>query len=95
MDSAHTFSKNYSFGGDFCNKDYTFYTNNLFFTTKDVQIFLKISFLVTCYTFSSVIRKHFEYNLNIFAKSHVKTQKSMVSSSRFQKPTVYFFFWIF
>ena len=43
MDSAHTFSKNYSF---FSN-DYTFYTNNLFFTTKDVQIFLKISFLVT------------------------------------------------
>ena len=47
MDSAHTFSKNYSFGGIFFNKDYTFYTNNLFFTTKDVQIFLKISFLVT------------------------------------------------
>ena len=51
MDSAHTFSKNYSFGGIFFNKDYTFYTNNLFFTTKNAQIFLKISFLVTCLHF--------------------------------------------
>ena len=34
--------------GGFFNKDYTFYTNNLFFTTKDAPIFfLKISFLVT------------------------------------------------
>ena len=31
----------------FCNKDYTFYTKNLFFTTKDAQSILKISFLVT------------------------------------------------
>ena len=47
-DSAQTFSKNYSFLGEFFNKDYTFYTNNLFFTTKDAQFFfLKISFLVT------------------------------------------------
>ena len=28
MDSAQTFSKNYSFWGIFFNKDYTFYTNN-------------------------------------------------------------------
>ena len=44
MDFTHTFSKNYSFGGDFFNKDYTFYTRNLFFTTKDAQSFVKISF---------------------------------------------------
>ena len=46
-DFAHTFSKNYSFGG-FFNKDYTFYTKNLFITMKDAQSFEKISFLLTC-----------------------------------------------
>ena len=45
-DFAHTFSKNYSFFG-FFNKYYTLYTKNLFFTTKDTQSFVKISFLVT------------------------------------------------
>ena len=32
----------------FFNKDYTFYTKNLFITMKDAQSFVKISFLVTC-----------------------------------------------
>ena len=31
----------------FFNKDYTFYTKNLFFTTKNDKSFVKISFLVT------------------------------------------------
>ena len=47
IDFAHTFSKNYSFCFGFFNKDYTFYTKNLFFTMKDTQIFVKIRFLVT------------------------------------------------
>ena len=46
MDFVHTFSKNYSFFG-FFNKDYTFYTKNLFLTMKDTQNFVKIRFLVT------------------------------------------------
>ena len=48
LDFANTFSKNcnfFFFG--FFNKDYTFYTKNVFFTMKDVQSFVKISFLVT------------------------------------------------
>ena len=32
-------------------KHYTFYTKNLFFTTKDAQSVVKISFLVTCLHF--------------------------------------------
>ena len=32
---------------DFFYKDYTFYSKNLVFTTKDAQSMLKISFLVT------------------------------------------------
>ena len=47
MDFAHTFSKNCRVFFGFFNKDYTFYTKNLFFTTKDAQNFVKISFLVT------------------------------------------------
>ena len=47
IDFAHTFSKNYSFFFFFFNKDYTFYTKNLFFTMKDTQSFVKIRFLVT------------------------------------------------
>ena len=43
-DFAHTFSKTTVF---FFNKDYTFCTKNLFFTTKDAQSFVKICFLVT------------------------------------------------
>ena len=48
---AYTFSKNYSFFFGFFNKDYSFYTKNLFFTTKDAQSILKIRFLVTCLHF--------------------------------------------
>ena len=48
-DFTHTFSKNYSSFFGFFNKDYTFYTKNLFFfSTKDAQSFVKIRFIVTC-----------------------------------------------
>ena len=46
MDFTHTFSKNSRFFG-FFNKDYSFYTKNLFFTMKDAESFVKISLLVT------------------------------------------------
>ena len=61
MDFTHTFSKNYSFGGDFLI-DYTFYTRNLIFTTKDAKSFVKISFFSNMFTFLSVISQNFEYN---------------------------------
>ena len=47
MDFVHTFQKTTVFFG-FFNKDYTFYTKNLFITMKDAQSFVKISFLATC-----------------------------------------------
>ena len=50
-DLAHTFKKNYSFCFGSFNKDYTFYTKNLFFTTKDAQSFIKISFFSNMFTF--------------------------------------------
>ena len=83
------FSKNYSFF--FFNKDYNFYPNNLFFTTKDVQSIVKIRFFSNMFTFVSVIRQNFEYNLRILANFRAKTQKSMDFTCTFSKS--YSFFW--
>ena len=42
---AYTIFKKLQFFFGFFNKDYTFYTKNLFFTTKDAQSIVKIRFL--------------------------------------------------
>ena len=73
------------------NKDCTFYTKNIVFATKDAQSIVKIRFLVTFFTFLSVIRQKFEYNLRILANFCVKTQTSMISNAHFQK-TIFFYF---
>ena len=91
MDFAHTFSKNYSFFG-FFNKYCTFYTKNLVFATKDAQSIVKIRFLVTFFTFLSVIRQNFEYNLRILANFRIKTQTSMISPVHFKKTSFFLFF---
>ena len=77
MDFAHTFSKNYSFFFVFFNKDYTFYTKNLFIRPKNcVQSILynerwkkfhKNQFFSNIFTFLRVTRQNFEYNLRILA----------------------------
>ena len=74
MDFAHTFSKNYIV---FFNKDYTFYTKNLFIRPKYCvqsilnnerwKKFRKNQFFSNIFTFLSVTRQNFEYNLRIFA----------------------------
>ena len=46
MDFARTFSENLFFFASF-DKDYTFYTKNLVFTTRDAQSIIKIRFIVT------------------------------------------------
>ena len=71
---THTFSKKYFF---FFNKDYAFYTKNLFIRPKNcVQIifynerckeFRKNQFFSKMFAFLSVIRQNFEYNLRILA----------------------------
>ena len=91
MDFAYTFSKNYSFFFGFFKHDYTFYTKNLFFTMKDAQSFVKISYLVTCLYFLSAIRQNFEYNLRILANFGVKTQKSTAFANTFSKSEFFFF----
>ena len=86
MDFACTFSKSYSFFFfGFFKKVYTFYTKNLFFTTKDALSIVKIRFLVTCLHFFRVIRRNFEYNLRVFANFPVKTKKSTDFAHMFSK----------
>ena len=92
MDFAHMFSKNYSFFFGVFNKDCTFYTKNLVFATKDAQSIVKIRFLVTFFTFLSVIRQNFEYNLRILANFCIKTQTSMISPVHFKKTSFFLFF---
>ena len=91
MDFAYTFSKNYSFFFGIFSKDYSFYTINLFFKTKDAQSFVKISFL-NKFTFLSVMHQNLKYNLRILANFHLKTQKSLDFTYTFSKK---FFFWNF
>ena len=90
MDFAHTFSKNYSFffgGGAFFNKDYTFYTKNLFIQPKIcVQSFLynerckkfRINqFFSNIFTFLSITRQNFENNLRILANIEKFSRKDL------------------
>ena len=77
MDFAHTFSKNYRFFFVFFNKNYTFYTKNLFIRPKNCvqsilykkrcKKFRKNHFISNIFTFLSVTRQNFEYNLRILA----------------------------
>ena len=100
----HTFSKSSFFFFVFSNKDYASYTKNLFIRPKNcVQIifhnerckeFRKNQFFSKIFTFLSVIRQNFEYNLRIlvnFGNFHVKTQKSMDFAHTFSKNYRFFF----
>ena len=74
------------------NKDYTFYTKNLFFTTRDAQSIIKNQVYSYIFTFLSVIRQNFECNQRILANFSVKTQKSMDFAHTFSKNYSFFFF---
>ena len=92
-DFAYTFTKKCTFFFGFFNKDYTFYTKNLFFYNERYPKFRKNQFFSNFFTFLSAIRQNFEYNLRILANFGVKTQKSTDSAHMFSKN--YRFFWIF
>ena len=94
-DFAHTFSKNYSFWGGFFNKDYTFYTENLFFYNERCPKFCKNQFFSNMFTFLSVISQNFEYSLRILANFRVKTQKSTDFARTFSRNYRFFFFGFF
>ena len=75
-DFAHTFSKNYIFFV-FFNKDYTFYTKNLFIRPKNCfqsilykercKKFRKNQFSSNIFVFLIITHQNFEYSLRILA----------------------------
>ena len=105
MDFAHTFSKKYFFFFVFFNKDYAFYTKNLFIRPKNwVQIifynerckeFRNNKFFSKIFTFLSVTRQNFEYNLRILANfgkfSHKNSKIYGFRPYVLQKLQVFFF----
>ena len=79
--------KIYSFGPKIAFKS--------FFTTKDAKSFVKNQFFSNIFTFLSVTRQNFEYNLRIlanFGNFHVKTQKSTDFAHTFSKNYRVFYF---
>ena len=77
--------KIYSFGPNIAFKS--------FFTTKDAE-FRKNPFFSNIFTFLSVIRQNFEYNLRTlanFEKFHLRTKKSMDFAHTFSKNYRFFF----
>ena len=108
MDFAHTFSKNYRFFFLLFNKDYTFYTKNLFIRPKNcVQSILynkrwkkfpKNQFFSNIFTFLSETRQNFEYNLRILAKfGKFSCKNSKIYGFRpyvFKKLQFYLFFFL-
>ena len=71
-------------------KNYTFYTKNLFFYNERCPKCGKNKFFSNMFTFLSVIRQNFEYNLRILANFRVKTKKSTDFAHTFSKNYSFF-----
>ena len=103
MDFAHTFPKNYR-----CfNKDYTFYTKNLFIRPKNCfqsilykercKKFRKNQFSSNIFTFLIVTHQNFEYNLRIlanFGKFSRKNSKIYLFHPYVFKKVVFFLYFL-
>ena len=103
-DFANTFSKNYIFFV-FFNKDYTFYTINLFIRTKNCvqsifynkrcKMFRKNQFFSNIFTFLSITIQNFEDNLRILANfgkfSHKNSKIYGFRPYIFKKLQIFFF----
>ena len=74
----------------FFKKHYTFYTKNLFFYNERCPKCRKNQFFSNMFTFLSVKRQNFEYNLRILANFQVKTQKSTDFAHTFLKNYSFF-----
>ena len=94
MDFAHTFSKNYSFFVCFLIKIILF-TLKIYFLQRKMLKVSKKSIFSNIFTFLSVIRQNFRYNLRILANFGVKTQKSMDFAHTFSKNYSVFFLFFF
>ena len=105
-DFAHTFSKNYLFFV-FFNKDYTFYTKNLFIRPKNCfqsilykercKKFRKNQFSSNILTFLIVTHQNFEYSLRIlanFGKFSRKNSKIYLFRPYVFKKVVFFLYFL-
>ena len=105
-DFAHTFSKNYIFFV-FFNKDYTFYTKNLFIWPKNCfqsilykercKKFRKNQFSSNIFTFLIVTHQNFEYSLRIlanFGKFSGKNSKIYLFRPYVFKKVVFFLYFL-
>ena len=105
-DFAHTFSKNYIYFV-FFNKDYTFYTKNLFIRPKNCfqsilfkercQKFRKNQFSSNIFTFLIVTHQNFEYSLRIlanFGKFSRKNSKIYLFRPYVFKKVVFFLYFL-
>ena len=105
-DFAHTFSKNYIFSV-FFNKDYTFYTKNLFIRPKNCfqsilykercKKFCKNQFSSNIFTFLIVTHQNFEYSLRIlanFGKFSRKNSKIYLFRPYVFKKVVFFLYFL-
>ena len=105
MDFARTFSKNFRVFFVFFNKDYTFYTKNLFIWPKNCfqsilykercKKFRKNQFSSNIFTF---LHQNFEDNLRFLANfgkfSRKKLKNLLISPIRFQKSSFFLYFLI-
>ena len=107
MDFAPTFSKNYRFFFVFFNKDYTFYTKNLFIRPKNCfqsilykercKKFRKNQFFSNILTFLIVTHQNFQYNLIIlanFGKFSRKNSKIYLFRPYVFKKVVFFLYFL-
>ena len=105
MDFAHTFSKHYRFFFVFFDKEYAFYTKNLFIRPKNCvqsilynercKEFRKNQLFSNIFTFLSVTRQNFEDSLRIlanFGKCSRKNSKFYIFRPYVFKKLVFFVF---
>ena len=92
MEFAFAFSKTSFVFFGFFKKDYTFYTKNLFFYSERCPKFCKNNFFINIFTFLSVIRPNFEYNLRTLANFRLNAQKSTEFAFAFLKNYSFFGF---
>ena len=90
ISNVHFQKTSFFFG--FFEKHYTFYTKNLIFYNDRCPKCRKNQLFSNMFTFLSVIRQNFEYNLRILANIRVKTQNLRILPIPFKKTTVFFGF---
>ena len=90
MDFSCTFSKSYSFFFfGFFKKNYTLYTKKSIFNNGRCSKFRENQLFSNIFTFLSVIRQKFRYNLRILANFRIELKNLRISLIPFQKTSLF------